>query len=257
MGIFRGPEVYTNGIALCIDGANHKCYPGTGTTATSIGRLNANGSTPTADINGTATWSDSVNTYGRGSWELDGNSDWLEITGRPDGFRPTQTEMNASGYTVTMWVLPNNTIANQGLFCSDGATLNTFYGHECYTDSLGFLSMRVGDGTGSSTSDERRNFTTIEKLIPNQWQHLSFAFGDGTPSKMGIAINGVAGNMGPGLGTGGDVAYSTSLNGGLGLVRNSYFDGRFGGVWVWKDTPALNDIKDHYIRTKDKYNDPI
>lgn len=36
MAVFSGPEIPNNGLVLCIDASNQKCYPGTGTAVTDI-----------------------------------------------------------------------------------------------------------------------------------------------------------------------------------------------------------------------------
>ena len=36
MGIFRGPNIVTDGLVLALDAGSERCYPGSGTSATNI-----------------------------------------------------------------------------------------------------------------------------------------------------------------------------------------------------------------------------
>ena len=71
MGISYNPKIVTNGLVLCLDAANAKSYPGSGTAWTDLSGL---GNT------GTLTNGPTYSSANNGSIVLDGINDYTSIT---------------------------------------------------------------------------------------------------------------------------------------------------------------------------------
>lgn len=70
MGLAHSPSIVTNGLVLCLDAANRKSYPGSGTTWTD---LSGNA------YNGTLTNGPTFNSSNQGSVVLDGTNDYITL----------------------------------------------------------------------------------------------------------------------------------------------------------------------------------
>ena len=73
MGIAYNPKIVTNGLAMCLDAANQKSYPGTGTTWTDLTRL-----APASTLTNGASYS----SENQGIVEFDGVDDYVRINNR-------------------------------------------------------------------------------------------------------------------------------------------------------------------------------
>jgi hypothetical protein len=103
MGISYNPRTITDGLVLCLDAANSKSYPGSGTTWTDLsGRGN----------NGTLTNGPTYSSANGGSIVFDGVDDHVEITGNSLN---TPTEM-----TLFCFVYPKNTRAEEIIATQNG-----------------------------------------------------------------------------------------------------------------------------------------
>lgn len=111
MALAHSPRIVTDGLVLCLDAANAKSYPGTGTTWTDLSKNNIVGT-----INGPVF--DSSN---KGGFVFDGTDDWCSI--------------NISGKNVNVAL---------------GTTICTFlYRTSTSTGQKNIISTRSGGGGGS------------------------------------------------------------------------------------------------------------
>jgi hypothetical protein len=94
MGLSHSPSIATNGLVLCLDAANRKSYPGSGTTWTD---LSGNGN------NGTLTNGPTYSSANGGSLSFDGTNDVVNST--------TSIIDRADGQeiTVSCWIKPSRT----------------------------------------------------------------------------------------------------------------------------------------------------
>jgi hypothetical protein len=91
MALSHSPRIITNGLVLCLDAANRKSYPTTGTTWTDLSGRGNNGTL----VNGVGY----VGTNG-GSLSFDGVNDYVNI---PSGI-PQRTD----NFSNEIWVYPTN-----------------------------------------------------------------------------------------------------------------------------------------------------
>jgi len=69
MGIFRGPNIVTDGLVFAVDAGSERSYPGSGTTVTSLVGSNT----------GTLTNGVAFSTDNGGTWEFDGVDDNIQL----------------------------------------------------------------------------------------------------------------------------------------------------------------------------------
>ena len=90
MGVAYNPQIVTNGLVLCLDAANTKSYPGSGTTWTD---LSGSGNTGTL-VNGVG--------YDVDSLSFDGVNDYISV--------PYNSILNTpNGATYSIWIYPTST----------------------------------------------------------------------------------------------------------------------------------------------------
>ena len=100
MAVNYNPKIVTSGLVLCLDAANTKSYPGTGTTLTDLsGRGN----------NGTLTNGPTFNTINGGRIVLDGSNDHVVIADN------NIFDFGTGDFTFELWCYPLSVTANRGL----------------------------------------------------------------------------------------------------------------------------------------------
>ena len=87
MGVYAGPDIVENGLVLCLDAANSKSYPGSGTAWTDLSATGRNGTIFQA------SFSDNSLTF-------DGTDDKVNLS---SGFSIT------NNFRVELWCLPEGT----------------------------------------------------------------------------------------------------------------------------------------------------
>ena len=86
MAVNAGPDIIEDGIVLCLDAANSRSYPGTGTTWSDLAESN----------NGTLTNGPTFDAGNGGSIVFDGSNDYVNLN-----FPFTQSS-SANSYTLVM-----------------------------------------------------------------------------------------------------------------------------------------------------------
>ena len=158
------PRIVTDGLVLCLDAANSKSYPGTGTAWTDLSR---NGR------NGTLTNGPTFNSANGGSIVFDGTNDRVEIGSSAFTF---------NGGTAEIWTKLTSNNRNQGfLGIQFGTPGNTYINFWMSTNNL----MRWEVIGNSSLTYLAINSTTA--FTTGTWYHVVGTF-DGITNR--IYING-------------------------------------------------------------------
>ena len=84
--MYYGPKIVTSGLVLCLDAANKRSYPGTGTTWTDLSGNSNNGTL----INGPT-----FNSGNQGSIVFDGTNDYISV--------PHAFNISSGGVTFNIW----------------------------------------------------------------------------------------------------------------------------------------------------------
>lgn len=258
MAHFRGPQIERDGLVCCIDPHNKQSFDSNVSTNLFYdisGIKSSSGNQLVGTLVAGASYETSGLASGNSTFTFDGTDDYGYIGVMPEGFQPTEGDFSPVGYTVIQWVLPTDaTIGTQrGLFNNGSTGATTYYGMNCFINSSGYWGMMIGDGGGSGPSN-RRTCLSNQKAALSKWSHVAFRFGDGTPGKFQIHVNGELSSMQTETGSGGDVAYSATA--GIGVNQTNYFKGNLGPTWVYLEDLDLSKIQRHYEVTKEKYNNP-
>jgi hypothetical protein len=210
--MYYGPKIVTSGLVLCLDAANKRSYPGTGTTWTDLSGNSNNGTL----INGPT-----FSAGNQGSIVFDGTDDYISIGSQNivgTGTSPFSVELCI--YNTKNWGVGEYTM----LF-------------RAQQDSEFFVTLYNPSGTLLSTPIFRGNYTMWSTPITpanfvNKWAFLNYVYngGDkGTATSYVSYLNGVqlptgTVNMGPAngglasncniIGVDGDNGCN-SINGGL------------------------------------------
>lgn len=153
MGVAYNSRIITDGLVLCLDAANSKSYPGSGTTWTD---LSGNGNTGTL-VNG-PTYSSANG----GTLVFDGSDEYITVS---------NVQPNTNDFTISVWVYKNNNTSNNYVwdFGSNGGTLAAGTSVSGY----GFRYYNVTLGTGNMYT---------QGPIPdiNKWYEVSITRNSGT-----------------------------------------------------------------------------
>lgn len=162
MSVFAGPEIVNDGLILCLDAANRKSYPGTGTTWTD---LSGNGNS------GTLTNGPTFDSGNGGSLVFDGVDDYISVP-RTNLLTGTITQI-----TVLHWVRLAQLNKTWNLISSiwndNGSTNNKFMFH------FGIQNPKLNLYVSSSG----QNFSLVaqeETSFPvNTWNMVGFTINCG------------------------------------------------------------------------------
>ena len=171
MGLAHSPSIVTDGLVLCLDAANIKSYPGSGTTWTDV---SGEGHDATLTTNSLTFNSD----YG-GNIVFDGNTNGEEITGVHN------SELNLrNDLTVECWFRRTAGRNDWVRIFGKGDSSNRTYGLWYHVNSNYFLYQRY---SGSSNM----NNLLSKSVVLNTWYHM---VGTSSGSTHTLYVNGV--NMG-------------------------------------------------------------
>jgi hypothetical protein len=225
VGVSYNPSIVTDGLVLCLDAANRRSYPGTGTTWTD---LSGNGN------NGTLTNGPTFNGANGGGIVFDGTNDRVNfssfITGI-ENYHTIETSIYRSGNGIN-W--PRFFI---------NATVNTSVVVTQYNTTTGVL-YRLR--SGSTNYDYALPEGT---LVNNKWVLLSFSY-DG--STMRAYVDGVE----YGSGSVKNVTVNTASSGIANIGGDStvsVLDGKIGYTRIYNRPLTLQEIKQNYNATRGRY----
>ena len=170
MATRRGPSIVRNGLIICLDAADRKSYPGSGTSWNNLGSQSTTGT-----LNNTPTWypnekggSFYFDTFSTGSGDTEG----VTFTNLPDV---------TTGLTMEMFVNLSNSAKNftqyAGWLCGRESKYRIIYGN----GALGFTCATVNNDWGNT-----RDVYVYPPTI-GLWMHLTCLY-DGTYNR--IYING-------------------------------------------------------------------
>jgi len=88
MGLTHSPHIVTDGLVFCVDPANVRSYPGTGTTLTDLKGGN----------NGTLTNGPTFSSNNRGIFTFDGTNDYIAVTDSSENFAFANGNFSVGGW---------------------------------------------------------------------------------------------------------------------------------------------------------------
>ena len=225
MSVYAGPEIVNDGLVLCLDAANSRSYPGSGTAWTD---LSGNGNT------GTLTNGPTYNSSNLGFFQFVTNN-FAAI--------PNNVALDTQTPTVEVWVKTNATTQNG--FWFEKGTVNSQYS---LFQSGGNILWRMIIG-GSI-----RNLTTTTATYMNtsNWYQVVGTYTSGTRR---LYINGVLVNFDTQTGTietnsGG---MSIGVYGGFNGSRGYYYNGNLSSCKVYNRALTAEEIQQNFNATRGRY----
>ena len=182
MGIFRGPNIVTDGLVFALDAGSERCYPGSGTTATSLAGSNT----------GTLTNGVGFSSANSGVFDFDGVDDYISFS---------NVVANDSSYTILMWIKPDSALVASGSGSSkpNGANRRTpLKGNGQWNPGIWLNSDYIRSHGATQYTDSAINWTTttwnmigmtydgadVNNILGDSVQARTYAtgYGPGTPT---------------------------------------------------------------------------
>jgi hypothetical protein len=223
LALSHSPQISLDGLVLCLDAANPKSYPGSGTTWTD---LSGNGN------NGTLVNGVGYNSGNGGSLSFDGVNDYATVS---NNITP-----GTGDFAVSVWVYKTETVTNRYVwdFGSNGGTLSS---GTSITQGFRYYNPTIGTGGSLYTAGPVHNINTWYNIVISRISGTTYFYSNGSLITSGAD----AGNIG---------SWGTTLNigryGGGGLVHQ----GNLSSLLVYKGkglTPQ--EIQQNYNALKSRY----
>jgi hypothetical protein len=203
MSLSHSPSIITNGLSLCLDAANSKSYPGSGTTWTDLSGL---GNT------GTLTNGVGYNSGNLGSLSFDGTNQYSSVS--------NNISPGTGNFAVSVWVYKTETTANKYIwdFGSNGGTLSS---GTSITAGFRYYNPTIGTGGALYTSGPVHNINTWYNIVISRIAGTTYFYSNGTL----ITSAADSGNIG---------SWGTTFNiGRYGGDLNYNLQGRISGILVY------------------------
>jgi hypothetical protein len=152
MATQRGPKIVRNGLVLCLDAADRKSYPGSGTVWNDLSGNNKNGTLTNFGVQSF------FSTTNGGNIIFDGTNDYIDVANTTTSFSFANTT-----FTVSIWFKPA-VLSNGALISKDGATS----GWGIWVVSDGTIVSYLKNG---SSVDAYQKFTSSVLQI-NSWFNI-------------------------------------------------------------------------------------
>lgn len=234
MGLGHSPRIVTDGLVFCVDAANARSYPGTGTTWTDLkgGNIGALTNGPTFDgDNG-------------GSIAVDGTNDYVSFS-NSSNLSPTDE------ITISVWY-------NSDVLPSSRANAYQY----CVISKQGFGSpYRSFDIRGDVSDPQKKSLNAaidinntsravkLGDVVVNTWIQVAFTYN-------GSSLSGYRN---------GELVQSLSYTGSIGTNTNNfllgenpgyngrYFNGKLNNIYVYNRGLTADEIRQNYLATKERY----
>jgi len=234
MAKHHNPRIVTDGLVLCLDAANKRSYPGSGTTWFD---LSGNGNNGTL-VNGVGFNGDSG-----GSLVFDGVDDYVT----------TQSTITEATFTNNTYALVSWFKWNGGGGGGDGRNYILQNGGSNFSLSLEINSRDFNPprfSTWEHTTSGSAHYNTSMSVSNNQWYH--FVVSTGISNTVKIFVNGV------------EILSATSIGGNLlpfsgfrvGTYRfndNRWFDGSISLVQIYNRALTLQEIQQNFNALRGRY----
>ena len=224
MGVTYNPRIVTDGLVLCLDAANTRSYPGTGTTWTDLKGTN----------NGTLTNGPTFSSDDGGSLVLDGTNDYIDLGDPSSNF--FSSIAGTDQVSIGGWFKNNTTVSSQKIIFDSGNSEKLQI--DVRSTGIAFLTI-----CSSTVRISRQSMTT------GVWYHF---MGTYNGSKMIGYINGVKYTESSQSGNFGSDSNFSAI--GRFPSNTSYmWPGSVSGFVVYNRSLAADEILQNYLATKGRY----
>lgn len=225
MATLYNPRIITTGLALCLDAANVKSYPGSGTTWFDIGPNKYD-----FTLNNSPTYSNFAFTF-----------DGISKTATSTTTFPVQ--ISNTDFTLRLIFYTTSTGPNDGMLLLGNGPFNTNgKGLELRKRGTSYLEFTVNDGIGGGI----RTFVSGDHT--NVWRDLTITFSKGLESK--YYINGVFGAT---TSYAGETSITDTYTFNIGRGSDSFFPGTVAHLSLYTRTLSEFEIKQNFNALRGRY----
>ena len=242
MGVTYNPKIVTNGLVLCLDAANSRSYPGTGTTWTDLKDGNS----------GTLTnMADNFDSANGGSLTFDGSNETVSF-----GSAGAAIVNGLSELTLEMCFKASAIDNDRGLIFADNSSNNNDNGFGLRFDTSGFSGggndvIKAGFGVNGQAS-AGSSLESSSNIQSTDWMCISVVCDVGTSIdlyKDGLLDTPTNRTY---------VASVTSVSNCDDLVigrgaKSGLWSGKIQSVRIYNRILTANEIKQNYLATKGRY----
>ncbi len=228
MSIYGGPDIITDGLVFCLDAANTKSYPGSGSGIYDIG-----GNSQSGELINSPVFTTEINNK---FFSFNGttNSRLIRI--------PDNTALNTQTPSVEVWF--KTALLNQNGFFFEKGVVNTQYSLFQQTTTIIWRRM--------VPSFSNTSITTANYITTNQWYQIVATYTSGSAK---IYINGslaindnVSGTISTNSG-----GMSIGAYGGYSGARDYYYNGNLAITRVYNKVLSQTEILNNYNATKGRF----
>jgi len=219
MGFSRGPKIVTDGLVLCLDAANKKSYPGSGTTWYDLSGNGKNG------------------TLENGVGFDNGNGGSLVFDGVDDTVSTTDNILKESECAVSLWFSRSGNSSSQRLIRRLGANTNRYY---LLVSSSSIIGVR-----GQNDNRVASFSSSVDEWINVVWQWRS------SDTLQQIFINGIIKYNGTynSQVSGGDTTFGLAQASGV----ETWFGGNVATSIVYNRILSTLEVQQNYNATKGRF----
>ena len=230
MSLYHSPQISLNGLVLCLDAANRKSYPTTGTTWTDLSGLGNTG----ALQNGVG-----YNVSNGGSLSFDGTNLYATI--------PHSSSLSfSSALTISIWFY-SGTVSAQAFLYLKGRT---------DSDNYNPLIYNTGQYSWTGANGRAQYQSSAGYIANNTWYNLTVSHTSG--SVPNIYKNGILSTSHTFLEGNATYALGTNLNP-IGINADiprllfTTFNGRISSLQAYNRALSASEIKQNYNALKSRY----
>jgi hypothetical protein len=223
MSLAHSPSIITSNLVLCLDAANSKSYPGSGTTWTD---LSGNGNNGTL-VNGVGYSGDNL-----GSLVFDGVDDYVSTN-----FFPSDTILGQN-FSWFFWAKYTRFAFNIGSHGNATGGSSRFYTQIMNTN--GDLRTAIGDSFYTSTTLGTENL--------NKWIMIGFVYDSGTVETY---VNSVLVDERDGVNFSGTSSSSWSV--GRGFDESRFFEGESSNHTIYKKSLTSQEIQQNFNALRSRF----
>jgi hypothetical protein len=219
MSVYGGPEVVNSGLVLCLDAANPKSYPGSGTAWTDLSGLGNHG---------TLTNGPTYDTNNAGSIVFDGVNDYVVCNDSPS--------LGLDYVSISCW-FKTTTVRNVQLLMKNNA-VTTSIAYGCQTWSDGRLYCNINTSVGGFLEISPSTYPL------NTWINLSSSY-DGSNFKS--YVNGVL--LATAAKTGTVIKNSIAVY----ISQSIYLNGNIGSMSVYNRGLSAAEVLQNFNALRGRY----
>ena len=241
MGTTYNPAIVTDGLVLCLDAANIRSYPGTGTTWTDLAGAN----------DATLTNGPTFDSANGGIIAMDGTNDRIDATSL-DSY-----DLHQNPYTVSLWCKVNSYAANK-YFWTKHDSGDSNLGVLLWINQSSNFVFKTFPVVPINNNGVRLDFGNKSSTLLNTWKNIVVTCGDGSKTLASNYSVYLDGQYTSPPTTQNSSSVSNNSQGILSIGGRYYDNNRnieadFSDFKVYNRALSADEIRQNYLATKGRY----